>query len=94
MPSDLDGAIENTHAGIGCHQGQLAANGLRRDGVIVEIEAHIDGFVGAHGFDSISGERMQRKWKQARPLLLEDFGDSDVVAARPTSLMCNLIPPD
>jgi hypothetical protein len=58
MPSDLDGTIENTHISVGCNQGQLASNGLRRDGVIVEIEAHIDGFVGAYGFDSIGGEGM------------------------------------
>src|ERR1700735_3210567 len=37
MAGDLDKTIENTHAGIGCHQGQLAPNGLRRDGVIVKV---------------------------------------------------------
>jgi len=79
MPSDLDGAIENTHAGIGCNQRQLASNGLRRDGVIVEIEPHIDGFVGAHGFDSIGGEGMQRRRKQARPFfLLECLGTTRI----------------
>src|SRR5713226_70430 len=94
MASDLDGTVENTHAGIGCNQGQLASNRLRRDGVIVEIEANIDGLVGANGLDSIGGERMQRRRKQPRPLLLEDFGDSEVIAARPAPLVRNLISPE
>jgi hypothetical protein len=94
MASDLDGPIENTHAGVGCHQGQLASHGLRRDGVIVEIEAHIDGFVGAHGFDAIGGERMQGMRKQSRPLLLESFRDGEMIAARPAPSMRDLIPPE
>ena len=60
---------------------------MRRDGVVVEIEANIDGLVGAHGLDSISGERMQCRRKQPRPLLLEDFGDSEVIASRPAPLV-------
>src|ERR1039457_1876266 len=32
--------------------------------------------------------------KQPRPLLLEDFGDSKVIAARPAPLMRDLIPPE
>src|SRR6266403_1452912 len=94
MAGDLDGTIENTQAGIGCNQDQLASDRLRRDGIIVEVEANIDGLVGAHGLDSIGGERMQRGRKQARPLLLEDFGDSEVIAARPAPLVRDLISPE
>src|SRR6266404_4236299 len=37
---------------------------------------------------------MQRGRKQARPLLLEDFGDSEVIAARPAPLVRDLISPE
>src|SRR5438128_411248 len=94
MASDLDGTIENTHAGIGSNQGQLPPDRLRRDGIIVEIEANIDGLMGAHGLDSIGRKRMQRMRKQPRPLLLEDFGYSEVIAARPTPLVRDLISPE
>ena len=60
MTGDLDWAIENAHACIGSHQGQLASDRFRRDGVIVEIEADIDGLARAHGLDPVGGERMQR----------------------------------
>src|SRR5664279_678585 len=94
VAGNLDGTIENTHAGIGCNQGQLASKRWRRDGVIVEIKANINGLVGAHDLDSIGWERVQRGRKQPRPLLLEDFGDSDVIAAWPAPLMGDLISPE
>ena len=61
MAGDLDGAIENAHAWYRRPPGQLASDRFRRDGVIVEIEAHIDGLVRAHRLDPVGGERMQRQ---------------------------------
>ena len=61
MAGDLERAIENAHGGIGGHQGQRTADRFRRDGVIVEIEAHIDGLVRTHGLDPVGGEGMQRQ---------------------------------
>ena len=56
MAGDLGSAIENAHGGVGGDQGQRAADGFRRDGVIVEIEAHIDGLARAHGLDRSVGK--------------------------------------
>ena|ERR1700730_17154015 len=41
MASDLEGAINDAHAGIGAQQSQLPADRFRRDGIAVEIEANI-----------------------------------------------------
>src|ERR1700689_4878482 len=94
VAGDLAGTIENAHAGIGRDQGQLAPYRLRRNRVIIEVEANIDGLGGVHGLDSIGGERMPRGSKQPRPLLLEDFGDSEVIAARPAPWVRHLISPE
>src|SRR5439155_1183895 len=66
MTSDLDRSIQNAHAGIGSQQGQLPADRLRRNGIVVEIEAHIDGLAGTHRLDAIGGERMQSGRQQTR----------------------------
>ena len=94
MAGDLEGAIENAHTDIGGDQGQLASNRFRRDGVIVEIEAHIDGLARAHGLDPVGGERMQRRRQQAGLFFTKSLGDSAVVAARPAPLMRDLISPE
>src|SRR5208283_4515802 len=44
MGSDFGGAIEQAHAGGGSHQGQNAAQGLGRHGIVVEVEADPEGF--------------------------------------------------
>ena len=48
MAGDLGGAIQDAYVGVGGHQGQRPAHGLGRDGIVVEIETHIDGLAGAH----------------------------------------------
>ena len=72
---------------------QRPADGFRRDGVIVEIEAHVDGFVRTHGLDAVGGERMQRRRQQAGLLFGEDLRDGAAVVARPAALMRHLIAP-
>ena len=94
MAGDLDGAIENAHAGIGSHQRQLPADGFRRDGVVVEIEANIDGLVRTHRLDPVGGERMQGRGQQTGLFFGEGFADRAVVAARPAPLMSDLIAPE
>ena len=90
----IHGAIEDPHQGVGSHQCQEAPDGFRRNGVIVEIEADIDGLVRTHSFDSVGGERMQRRGQQAGLFLSEDFGDRPMVAAGPAPLVRDLIAPE
>ena len=68
MLGNLERAVENAHSDIGSGQGQLASDGFRRNGVVVEIEANIDGFPRAYGLDSIGCERMQGRSQQWRLL--------------------------
>ena len=48
MAGDLGGAVQDAHLRVGGHQGQRPAHGLGRDGIVVEIETHVDGLAGAH----------------------------------------------
>ena len=59
MTSDLDLSIQNAHVRIGCDQCEWASHCIRRNGVIVEIEAHVDNLARMHGFDPVGCERMQ-----------------------------------
>src|SRR5712692_5106452 len=94
MPRDLERAIENPYGDIGGHQGQLATDRFRRDGVIVEIEANIDGLARAYGLDPVAGEGVQRRRQQARLFFGEDLGDCVMVAARPAPLVRDLVAPE
>ena len=59
MAGDLRSAFEDSHAGIGGDQRQLTADRFRRDRVIVEIEADIDGLARPHRQNEIRRERMR-----------------------------------
>ena len=48
MAGDLGGAVQDADVGVGGHQGQRPAHGFGRDGIVVEIEMHVDGLAGAH----------------------------------------------
>jgi len=65
-----------------------------RDGVIVEIEAHIDGLMRAHGLDPVGGEGVRRRRQQAALFFGEDIGDCPVITARPTALVRGMIAPE
>src|ERR1700683_233598 len=93
MTSDLDRAIQNAHAGRGSQQRQLPADRFRRNGIVVEIEAHIDGLTGTHRLDAIGGERVQSGRQQTRLLFGEHIGHGAVVASGPAALMRHLIAP-
>src|SRR5208283_1073400 len=73
--------------------GQRAAQGLGRHGIVVEVEADPEGFIGAHGAGRVAGERMGRKWQQARFLFLENLSDSAGVVTGPGALMSDLVAP-
>ena len=94
MPRDLERAIENPYGDIGGHQGQLATDRFRRDGVIVEIEANIDGLARAYGLDPVGGEDVQRRRQQAGLFFCKNVGDRAVIAARPSPLVRNLVAPE
>ena len=42
MAGDLGGAVEDADIGVGGDQGQRPAHGLGRDGIVIEIEMHVD----------------------------------------------------
>ena len=65
VPRNLGGAIQDADVRVGGDQGQRTPHGLRRDGIFVEIEVHVDGFTGLHRHNPIGVERMQRKRQQA-----------------------------
>ena len=94
VPGDLEGAIENPYRDIAGHYSQWPSDRLRRDRVIVEIEANIDGLVRAHGLDPVGGESVQRRRQQPGLFFGEDIGQRAVIAAGPATLVCDLIAPE
>jgi hypothetical protein len=58
MAGDLLSSVQDTNPGIGGDQGERTANGLGRDGVIVEIKADVDGLGGTNGNHQIGIEGM------------------------------------
>src|ERR1019366_231521 len=93
MTGDLPRAIEDANLCPGCGQRQLAAHGLRRDRVVVSVEAHVDGLGRAYRDYTVGVELVERQLEQARPLLLEDLRHSSAVVVRPLPLMCHLVAP-
>ena len=91
--SDFGGAVEQAHTGGRSHQGQRPAQGLGRDGIVVEVEADAEGFIGTDGSGQVTGERMSGKRQQARPLFLENLGNGAGVIAGPRTLMSDLVAP-
>ena len=71
MSGDLGGAVQNADVGVGGYQGQRPAHGLGWDGIVVEIEMHVDGLTGAHRLDPIGVAEMERQRQQARLFLLK-----------------------
>src|SRR6266545_1349219 len=61
MPGDLGGAVEDAYVRIRSHQGERPTYRLGRDGIVVEIEMHVDGLAGAYRLHPIGGEGMERK---------------------------------
>ena len=61
MAGQFHRTIENAHGSSGGQQGELSADGLRRNGVIIEVKADIDGFMSAHGLDAVGGKGVQRR---------------------------------
>ena len=61
MGSDFVGTVEQTHRGGRSHQGQSVAQGLGRHGVVIEIEADAESFIGLRGAHQVAGEGVNRK---------------------------------
>ena len=93
MGSDFGRAVEQANGRGRSHQGQGTAQGLRRHGIIVEVKAHAEGFIGVDGTCCVTGKRMSGERQQARFLFLEDLGDSAGVVTGPSSLMGDLVAP-
>ena len=61
MSGDLSGAVQDAYIGVGSQQGQRPTHGLGRNGIVVEIEMHVDGLTGAHRLHPIGVAGMERK---------------------------------
>jgi hypothetical protein len=72
----------------------LPPDGFRRDGIVIEIEAHIDGLARVHSLDPFGGEGVQRRRQQAGLFFSKDIGERAVVAAGPTALVRDLVAPE
>ena len=93
MAGDLGGAIQDAYVRVGGHQGQRPAHGLGRDGIVVEIETHVDGLAGAHRLDPIGVEGMERKRQQARLFFGESFVHGPCAIVGPAALVRHFIAP-
>ena len=62
---DFYGAIQDANLGVGSDQGQRKAHGFWRDGVVIEIEADINGLCRVHIHDAIGVGRMKRQRQQS-----------------------------
>ena len=93
MAGNLQRAIQDAHCRVGGHQGERAIDGFRRNRVIVEIEANIDGLVRAHGLDPVRAEGMARRSQQPRLLIGKGLLDGAAILSWPAPLMRYLIAP-
>ena len=87
MPRDLLGSVQDTNPGVGGDQGEGTANGLGRDGIIVEIKADIDGLGGTNGKNQIGVEGMERQRQQARLFFDEGLRHGAGIVPGPGALM-------
>jgi hypothetical protein len=69
MAGDLGGVIQEADLCIGGHQGKRPVHGPGRDGIVVEVEMHVDGLARAYRFHPIGVEGMEWKRQQARLFL-------------------------
>jgi len=58
LKGDFLRALQDPHAGFGRDQGESPSDGIRRNRVIVQVEAKIDGFARAEGENEIDLERV------------------------------------
>ena len=93
MAGDLLASVQDANHSVGCDEGKLTPYRVRRDGVIVEVEAHIDGLGRTNRQHQVGVERMRGQRQQTRLFFSEGFGYSAPIISRPWTPMGNLIPP-
>ena len=93
MPGDLGDAVQDADVGVGGHQGQGPAHGLGRDGIVVEIEMHVDGLAGAHLLHPIGVEGVERKRQQAGLFFGKSLGHGACAIVGPAALVRDFIAP-
>jgi hypothetical protein len=62
VAGDFSHAVEQAHGGVRCRHDESSADQVGGDGVIVEVEADVDGLARAYGdeevgFEGVSGQR-------------------------------------
>jgi len=73
MGSDFGPPVEQANGGGRSHQGQSAAQGLRRHGIIVEVKADAEGFIGVDGPRRVTGKRVSGERQQVRFLFFKNL---------------------
>ena len=66
MGSDFGHPVEQANGGGGSHQGQSAAQGGRWYGIIVEVKADAEGFIGVDGPRRVTGKRVSGERQQVQ----------------------------
>ena len=93
MGSDFGRAVEQANGGGRSNQGQSAAQGAGRHGIVVEIEADEEGLIGIDRAHQVTGKRVSGERQQVLFLLLKRLGDRARGIAWPRALMSDLVAP-
>src|SRR5688572_15437558 len=94
MPGDFLRTIEDAHRRLRGDQHKRTTNSVRWNGVIVQIEAHIDGLTGLDGENQICFERVGRQRKEPGLFFLKRLLYGPRVVAGPGTAMGNLVTPE
>ena len=93
VPGDLARGVEDAHRGLGGAKRERTAHRGRRNRVVVEVEADVDGLRRADGDDQLRLEGVGGQAQQLRPLLLEGLGDRLAIVRGPAPDARDLIAP-
>ena len=93
MAGDLGGAVEDADIGVGGHQGQRPAHRFGRDGIVIEIEMHVDRLARADLFCPIGVEGVERQRQQAWLFFGESLSHGAGAIVGPASLVRYFVAP-
>ena len=93
MGGDFGGAVEQSDRRGRGDERQGAAQGAWGHGIIVEVEADAESFIGVDGARQVARKGMSGQRQQARFFFGEDLGHRTGVVAGPGALMSDLVAP-
>jgi len=89
----LGTTIQDPDRFVGSNYRQRSSDGLRRNGVIVQIETDVMGFAGMDRQDAVCVERMKRQRHKPGLFFLENVLNGSRIVSRPWASMGNFIAP-